>query len=149
MLITFYNEEQKVKSAFDKPKQGRNFQFWFDRGGDILDTRALLSCAWLYAATGFEGSGDEIGVVTHCKKLTPRGATHRCLIRGGFSLSPAPDPFTCHIWQKRYYFLISIASIEKWCHFHIPTLCSNSYHYFYEAFDKLNWFYHKMCWCET
>lgn len=63
MLITFYNEEQKVKSAFEKPKQGRNLQFWFDRGGgDILDTRALLSRAWLYAATGFEGPGDDIGV---------------------------------------------------------------------------------------
>ena len=38
MLITFYNEEQKVKSAFEKPKQGRNLQFWFDRdwGGDSL-----------------------------------------------------------------------------------------------------------------
>ena len=34
-------------------------------GGEILDPRALLSCASLYAAKGFEGSGDEIGVVTH------------------------------------------------------------------------------------
>ena len=48
MLITFYNEEQKVKSAFEKPKQGRNLQFWFDRGGVTFLTPELFSVAHDY-----------------------------------------------------------------------------------------------------